>query len=260
MDYYLNEYSLRGQYSDIEDFFGHLREETLPVLNKIQQEEGNVIWKKNSFWESEICRGVCLTRIPLKRNERSGELPLLMNQLIKLAYEDPFWEDDHDPNLIIEKYEFDEEYSINFEQVNCFTKAIENEGRVISFFHKEYVRSQLPVIVKQEDKDSEYNIDNIYTLSWWDKEPEIRTWRANSKYSVQVRANEFDYHPPHFHVIYNEYSAVFKVRDGSLYKDGRKKWTTQMIAEVQEWYQIHNDELQEAWENLHGKEIAGALL
>lgn len=44
--YYFNEYSLRGQFNDIEDFTDKLIEETIPVLKRIYDEEGNLIYKK----------------------------------------------------------------------------------------------------------------------------------------------------------------------------------------------------------------------
>ena len=39
MDYYLNEYSLRGQFASVEDFFESLRNYTFPILNKIKDDE-----------------------------------------------------------------------------------------------------------------------------------------------------------------------------------------------------------------------------
>lgn len=251
MDYYLNEYSLRGQFKSIEDFFESLRVYTFPILKIIQEHKENIIWKKDTFWQSEICKGVFLTQIPIKKNERSAELTLLQMKLIKLATENPFWESNKETDLEIKEYKFDEAYRENFEKVNCFTNAIENEGRVISFIHSAYSKEQLPVIIKYDDAIKRVDIDNIYTSSWWKNEPEIKTWKVFDKYLIQVRAKEFEYHPPHFHAIFNEYAAVFKLSNGELYRDGKKKWSTQMIAEVQEWYQVHREELQTAWKNLH---------
>ena len=71
----------------------------------------------------------------------------------------------------------------------------------------------------------------------------MENWK---KYLVEVRANEFEYHPPHFHVSCNEFSAVFKMSDGNLYKDGKKKWTYQMVTEIKDWYETNKEELQEA--------------
>ena len=98
MDYFLNEYSIRGQYENVEDFFEKLRNYTLPVLNKIEKQDGNIIWKKDTFWQSEICNGITLTKIPQKKNERTPELTFLQIKLIKLISEEPFWSNDSQCN------------------------------------------------------------------------------------------------------------------------------------------------------------------
>ena len=110
MDYYLNEYSLRGQFASVEDFFESLRNYTFPILNKIKDKNENIIWKKDTFWQSEICKGVCLTNIPKKRNERSSEIAQLQMQLMKIAYEEPFYGADSASDLKVKEYQFDEEY------------------------------------------------------------------------------------------------------------------------------------------------------
>lgn len=251
MDYFLNEYSIRGQFKDVDDFFETLRIYTLPVLKKIEEQNESVIWKKDTFWQSEICNGITLTKIPKKKNERSAELAVLQIQLIKLINEEPFWESGCECDLEIKEYRFDEDYREHFEEPNCFSKAMENEGRIVSFVHPNYNIYQLPIVVRYNDSDEEYRLDNIYEIAWWKNEPEVKTWNISQRYVVQVRAKEFEYHPPHFHVISNEFAAVFKLSNGELYTYGRKKWTTQMISEIQEWYKMHIDELQDAWKLLH---------
>lgn len=251
MDYYLNEYSLRGQYKDVDEFFEKLRVFTLPVLKKIEQQKNDIIWKKDTFWQSEICNGITLSKIPRKKNERSEELAALQIKLIRLINEEPFWESDGASDLDIIEYKFDEEYREYFEENNCFIKAIESEGRIVSFFHPNYNIVKLPVVVRYDETDKECCLDNIYEAAWWKNEPEVKNWNISQRYVIQVRAKEFEYHPPHFHVISNEYAAVFKLSNGELYKYGKKKWTTQMIFEIKEWYKIHKKELQDAWKMLH---------
>ena len=251
MSYILHDLCLGGQFASVEDFFESLRNYTFPILNKIKDKNENIIWKKDTFWQSEICKGVCLTNIPKKRNERSSEIAQLQMQLMKIAYEEPFYGADSASDLKVKEYQFDEEYREYFEERNCFTNAIENEGIIISFIHPAYSCMKLPLCVEYNDTESTYNIDNIYSLEWWKREPEIKTWRIGRKYLVEVRANEFEYHPPHFHVSCNEFSAVFKMSDGNLYKDGKKKWTYQMVTEIKDWYETNKEELQEAWKNLH---------
>lgn len=252
MDYYLNEYSLRGQFNDLDEFYTSLREYTLPVLKKVREGNGNIIWKRDTFWQSEICNGVSLGNIPQKKNERSGEYAAFKIQLTKLAREGPFWENTEDEKIRVKEYYFDLEYCEKFDTVNCFSKAVETEGKIISFLHQAYGEEKLSVRVQYLNREEEYKIDNIFTPHWWDKEAEIRTWRIGQKYMIEIRANEFDFHPPHFHASSHEFSAVFKLSDGKLYAGGKKRWHPQMISEIEEWYRVHKEELKEAWDNLHG--------
>jgi hypothetical protein len=94
-------------------------------------------------------------------------------------------------------------------------------------------------------------LSNIFEIEWWNSEPEIKTWLINGKYRLEVRANEFEYHPPHFHVSYNDYSAVFRLDDGRLYKNGKKEFSLEVKKEITEWYSINRLELNNAWNNLH---------
>ena len=45
----------------------------------------------------------------------------------------------------IKEYKFDEEYSHEFEKVNCFVLALDNEGCIISFVHPQYREKELMV-------------------------------------------------------------------------------------------------------------------
>jgi len=153
--------------------------------------------------------------------------------------------------LRVREYNFDEEYNEKFNSTNCFIKAFLSEGRVVSFFHKRYLLPKLHMIVIDNVGESECYVDNIYNVEWWDNEPIIKRWKANYRYDIEVRANEYEYHPPHFHARDNEYEAVFKLSDGSLYRDGNKKWNSSMIREIKEWYDENNNELKEAWNSLH---------
>lgn len=255
MDYFLNEYSLRGQFKNTDDFFLSLRDYTLPVLLKIQENKENVIWKKDTFWQCQVCENISISDVPKiqkQGNERSSELTALKMKLIRLTHEEPFWESEGEGQIKVKEYGFDTEFRDNFEEVNCFYKAIQSEGRIVSFLHEAYHNSKLPVLVNKVQAEIEIFIDNVYTPDWWEQEPKIKTWRVNQRYLIEIRANEFSYHPPHFHVTSNEYSAVFKLSDGALYKEGKNKWPPDMIREIWKWYGIHKEELTEAWENLHG--------
>lgn len=251
MNYFLNEYSIRGQYKDIDDFFEKFRCNTLPVFKKIEGDSGNVIWRKDTFWQLEICNKITLMNIPKKKNERSVELTMLKNFLSKLVKNEPFFDSCDKNSIRIKEYKFDEEYRDKFEFPNCFSKAIEDEGIIFSFFHPSYQCSELHIIITH-DCEKECVLDNIYNLDYWINEPEIKTWKTENGCVIQVRAKEYEYHPPHFHVIHNEFEAVFHLKTGELYKPG-KKWDSKMNTYILKWYQEHNQELMMAWTKLHGE-------
>lgn len=254
MDYYLNEYSLRGQFKSIEEFFQSLRESTLPVLQQVQKEEGNVIWKKDTFWKSEIGQGIVLNRIPEKKNERSAEMTRLKIQLRNLFSKGPFWGADDEPIAKIKEYQFDTDFRENFEAINCFQKAVEKEGRILSFVHEEYKRDELPVIIDSDNIEQEFSIDNIYNEVWWEKQSVIKTWRINNRYLIEVRAREIASHAPHFHVTYKECSASFLIEDGTLLvANEESRILDKMKTEIKEWYDRNIEKLKEAWNHLHSE-------
>jgi hypothetical protein len=251
MDYYINDYSLRGQFKDVDDFFSSLREFTLPILKKIDENNENVIWKKDTLWQSEICNGITLSNIPQKKNERNSEQAALKIALIKLMNNDPYWSECDEIDVKINEYKFDEEYRDRFLANNCFTEAIKSEGTIVSFIHNAYKSKSLEIRVHTEQGDKDIFLDNIFTVEWWRHEPKIRTWRIENRYVIEIRANEFSYHPPHFHVSQNEYAAVFGLKDGKLYINGKKHLQPKFLYDIYEWYNKNCEELKNAWNELH---------
>lgn len=249
MNYYLNEYSLTGQYEKIEEFLEDLRRYTLPVLKKIEEEKDSVIWKKDTLWQAEVCKGTQLCQITDKKNERTAEYLNLKSRLIRLYQDGKFWDSTEISDIEIKEYNFDK--GTSFKVPNCFSNAILNGGKIVSFIHPNYKDSELSIVVSYTDYDEQCYLNNIYDIKYWNKEPETKVWRDSPKYTIQVRAREYDYHPPHFHVLAKEYAAVFRISDGKLYTSGKSGWPSKLTAEIKQWYEEHKEELQEAWELLH---------
>lgn len=251
MNYYINEYSLRGQFCDVDEFLESLRIYTIPVLKKIESNQENIIWKKDDLWNAKICNNIVLNNIPRKKNERSNERAILLNKLIKLTYQQPYCSDQDECGIVVKEYKFDEEYRACFNESNCFVHGLHNEGRIISFLHESYRHKDLMLVIEKENKEIECLLDNIYSINWWDSEPKIQSWYIDKKYKVEVRAKEFEYHPPHFHVSYNEYAAVFTLKNGVLYKSGKKELLQRDLNDIYNWYKHNKNELVDAWNNLH---------
>lgn len=255
MDYYINDHSLRGQFKDVDDFFTTLREFTLPVLRKIESSKENIIWKKETLWQSKICNEITLGSIPQKKNEQTAESIALKVALIKLTNNEPFWsefvESNVESNVEIKEYKFDKENRDNFLETNCFIEAINNEGAIISFIHDAYMLNDLNISICKNENSEDISLDNIYSLDWWNCLPTIKTWRVKDRYILEVRAKEYEYHPPHFHVSQNEHAAVFKLENCSLYRQRRKLLPPKFLSEILEWYSENHEQLKEAWYELH---------
>jgi hypothetical protein len=192
-----------------------------------------------------------LGNVPQKKNERSVADVALKIALSKLVNSDPYFTSGEDELDYAIEYMFDESHREYFSFINCFTEAIKTEGRILSFIHKEYQYNKLDINIIRKDLKQEMYIDNIFTISWWNSTPEIKTWKIDNRYVIEIRANEFAYHPPHFHVTYNEYSAVFKLSDGELYKTGKRQLHQGFLEDIRYWYNKHSDELKSAWNALH---------
>lgn len=242
---------MRGQFDSIEEFLDSMREYTFPVLAKINTEQGSIVFKKDNLWNKEVCHGITLNQLAIGRYIRYPEMSNFKIKLLKLINQEPFWDDADIHNLTIKEYGFDKQFSECFDTVNCFMKAIVDDGRIILFFHPEYRDPTLRVIVLHNGIEKKYLIDNIYSISWWEYEPQIKHWTISPGYYIEIRAREFDFHPPHFHVRLNEYEAVFKLSDGSLYKYGKKEWKSWMITDIQEWFKNNKIELKVIWDSLH---------
>lgn len=52
-----------------------------------------------------------------------------------------------------------------------------------------------------------------------------------------------DHAPPHFHARYGEYEITVEIGSGIV----EGKFPRRSLGHVMEWYQIHREELEEAW-------------
>ena len=77
MDYFLNEYSLRGQFKDTDEFYDSLREYTLPVLKKIEKEKYCVIWKKDDLWNQNVCENLSMLDVLHMKERGRTEITVL---------------------------------------------------------------------------------------------------------------------------------------------------------------------------------------
>lgn len=254
MDYYLNEYSLQGQFSNEDEFLKSIRENTIPVIKKIGEEDGSILYKKDTFWSLNVCEGRCLQDIQYSKRKRSPEIAILKQFIQKNIIAKPYCCWDNVDYGLLYKVDGGKEQLIE-EERNSFILAIDTEGKIVSFEHPDYKANLLHFLLKDDEKCYDLEIDNIWNSSWWKLPPaKVQSWMISAKYRVEVRSREFEHHAPHFHVLCSDYAAVFSLKDcGILAKS--EKLPGGMIKEVNEWFEEHKDMLRAAWVALHGNRI-----
>lgn len=247
MGYYINEYSLRGQFQSDDEFLKSLLENTLPVLKKIEEEEG-IIYKEAMLWDCKVTSKCNLRDFLLtQRKPITTRLKICYQKLLN----DPYYNDMEEkfPNEV--EYNFDEEYKENFSSENCFLHAWKDEKKVISFEHEEYKDEILPLKILWDENNIELvELNNICHKSWWDKEFKVHKWDFEG-YHVEIRAREHNNHAPHFHVTAAECKISFDLKTCLVLDSNIKPLPQGIEKDIREWHAEHKEELEGAWNLLH---------
>lgn len=97
MEFILNEYSLNGQYSSMEEFVSELGN-AVGCIKAIRKHPTNIITKVNNFYQSKITQQECIC--DLKRLiSADDELKSFQLSLDAEVYDRPFWDDECMQNI-----------------------------------------------------------------------------------------------------------------------------------------------------------------
>lgn len=251
--FYMNEYSLRGQFLTIDDFSHSMSEYTLPLLKRIQMSEGAVLFRKSTFWQAKICKDFTLESLKGDKHVSYAVSAALKIHLQKLLYSKPYWDEFPSPDIEIESYEFDKDYCDNFEKDNCFLRALANGDNIVSFCHSAYRDDTLLLRVNRDGESTFEKIHNLACLEHWPKEATDRHWIVAGSIRVFVRIKEPDNHRPHFHVESEDYSGSFDLYTATvLNENGSPNEKRRISAEIKRWHSDYATELLAAWHEFHG--------
>lgn len=256
MEYVINNYSLHGQFPNKEAFWESLHNYTMPVMNRILKDNDFIIWKANTLWSKYTYDNKTLYDALLEKTKNVGypEIPSYKSKLLKLLQAHPFLEEDYDNNVRIVKYLFDEE--IIPEEKDCFSIAIHREAPVVSFEDEIFKKDKLEVELTVEGKRLYCDIKNIYSIDCWTTVTRVKNYRINDVYVVQVRANEFEFHPPHFHFCYGNRKspgykeAMIKILNCEFYQN-ESRFSASEKRLIKDFYNNNREELIQSWNELH---------
>ena len=265
MDYFLNEFSLTGQFDDLNQFYSSFRDNLSKVLKKISLDGDSVIYKTEDFWSLHVTKQVTLLdalKYKPGKNNRLASAEQIKVSLQKLICNKPYLQEREIGNDIdILEHKFDQNEIIHKQKPNSIYYVVCNDrcSRLISFKHSSYENWILRLRIKNaEDEEYDVDIKNIYSDTCWFYLEEIKKWPLlDNKYWIEVRAKEIDRHQPHFHVTENrikDRSMVFSIDNCRVLEPKNRdlyQWEKDMKKTILGWFELHNVELRNAWELLH---------
>lgn len=130
MELILNDYSVSGQFISYDAFADYVLDVLAPILDLVIENQISFL-KRQSFYECKITKELSLNDILMHTGD--PVIYKIRNYISQLGYQQPYWDDFPLTQQTI-KYQ----YSVEDEEPNCFTEAIERKGALLSFPSDEY--------------------------------------------------------------------------------------------------------------------------
>lgn len=151
MSVIINDLSIDGQFSDVDEFCDNILEQMIPILDILNDLDINVLKGYNTY-NLNITKSEKLIDIMKVRGK--PEITKLKSQLSKMFLDEPYWESDKKSNTgSIYECEFTDEL-----EGYCIAEAFEREVPVLSFEHNRFKNNK--ILIKKDD--IEENVLNIY--------------------------------------------------------------------------------------------------
>lgn len=188
MELILNEFSLDGQFFGIEDFSDYIRDILAPLLDIIIENKITFL-KKSDIYRSAVTDTLALYDFMNMANEPA--ISMLKRYLVNLGYCEPYWDDNEAtrPEVIYG-------YPAKKEEPNCFTEAIERQGKLVSFEHPDHMEEKIRCF----RNETALNISNISLAEQllkeylWEEEGKIRYILERYPYRRPVTCAEIKGH------------------------------------------------------------------
>lgn len=153
MDVVINDFSLDGQFEDVEDFFDSLAEETLPVFYSLKSHSCDILSSFETY-KRKVSSGLTLYDTLTGRDYRGYPEATRLKLFLTSCIGDPYWasEPQTDEHL---KYSMSDKV---FEEIpNCFTEAFAREKMLLSFQNGNFIYDKLAITVDGQ-KQVLYNL------------------------------------------------------------------------------------------------------
>lgn len=151
MSIIMNDFSLDGQFNDMDEFLDSILDITIPILDIIELLGVQVLSSYNMY-NLNITDSIKLIDVLSQAN--IPEITKFKRKLSQLVFDDPYWEDDVRSRT---GSIYESKYTSELENY-CLAEALERNIPVVSFEHKEF---KVDNIMIKKDQVEE-NVINIY--------------------------------------------------------------------------------------------------
>lgn len=151
MEIVINDFSLDGQFSSLEDFYKSLREYTLEALKALNEEKIEVL-KSYELYERKVTETSSFYEVIQKRGE--PEITRMKRLLTQMMLNPPYWND-------FKKHNCEDVYCCNYSDRKndyCLAEACERDKVVFSFINEKFKENTFRIY----KNDTVIEIYNIY--------------------------------------------------------------------------------------------------
>lgn len=237
MDLILNDYSLSGQYSSIQEFLECLIKNIIPCLEIAKRK-----------------------RIPLLKSYETYSRQVLANKSLRELLS-------INGNALLTKFKFqiatlqsEPYWNVKSENKDCLYEAAARQASLLSFIPSEYPKKNVTLVINGEDKVLTNSFDkpsflealsnfNIINLSNHFIIP------GYEEYEYEIRTKEPSNHIPHFHVLVGKkHSASVSLEDFNILdsKLSPKKWK-EVFSKAISLIEQNKDDYLDIWFYYHQK-------
>ena len=152
MDILINELSLDGQYSTVNEFLSEGLSAFINVLDEISI-TNHILLKKYDFYRTRITKKINFHDILVGNISREYDQIRKFKRKLAMLIEEPYWEND-------KKQSDDDTYLFDNVKINdsSLAESCERDRVVVSFLHSKFKTLKIPVLKNQD----EVEVDNLY--------------------------------------------------------------------------------------------------
>lgn len=135
MDLVVNDYSLDGQFTSVEDFLDSLVEYTIPLL-KIISATGMELYKSHNTYCRSVTKDKRLEHI-IRDLKGVAEITVLRQYLVQLYCDEPFWNDSSKSSVQVKYKNIGDDYP------NCLSETYARSGVLMSFKNDNFLADDI---------------------------------------------------------------------------------------------------------------------